>query len=88
MAVSEGKAVVDGVLAMEMERDELQTLVKALCNGGINVVAIHNRMTHEEPQIFLHYWGTGPAELNAGSPNGGLVNFPRHQKLGHPLIQR
>jgi len=36
--------------------------MRALRKAGINVVAIHNHMTHEEPQyIFLHYWGKGPA---------------------------
>jgi hypothetical protein len=31
--------------------------------NGIEVVAVHNHMVHEEPRIFfLHYWGTGPAE--------------------------
>ena len=45
-----------------MEEHELQTVLKALRKGGIDVVAIHNHMTHEEPRIvFLHYWGTGPA---------------------------
>jgi uncharacterized protein DUF1259 len=36
--------------------------LKALRKTGINIVAIHNHMKHEEPQyIFLHYWGKGPA---------------------------
>jgi arsenate reductase (thioredoxin) len=40
--------------------------LKALRKGGINIVAIHNHMTHEEPQyIFLHYWGKGPAAVLA-----------------------
>jgi hypothetical protein len=37
-------------------------VLKALRKAGINIVAIHNHMTHEEPQfVFLHYWGKGPA---------------------------
>lgn len=60
-AGSDGQAVVDGDFAME--EHELQTVLKALRKGGIDVVAIHNHMTHEEPRIvFLHYWGTGPAD--------------------------
>jgi hypothetical protein len=60
-ASSDGQAVVDGDFAMT--EGELQTVLKALRRGGIDVVAIHNHMTHEEPRIvFLHYWGTGPAE--------------------------
>jgi hypothetical protein len=59
-AGSDGQAVVDGDFAME-ER-ELQAVLKALRKGGIDVVAIHNHMTGEEPRImFLHYWGLGPA---------------------------
>lgn len=45
-----------------MLKTELQPVLKALRKAGINIVAIHNHMTHEEPQyIFLHYWGRGPA---------------------------
>ena len=59
-AGSDDQAVVDGDFAME--EHELQTVLKALRKGGIDVVAIHNHMIHEEPRIvFLHYWGTGPA---------------------------
>lgn len=53
-------AFVDGDFAML--ESELQPVLKALRKAGINVVAIHNHMTHEEPQyVFLHYWGKGPA---------------------------
>jgi hypothetical protein len=59
-AGSAGQAVVDGDFAME-ER-ELQTVLKALRKAGIDIVAIHNHMTGEEPRmVFLHYWGVGPA---------------------------
>ena len=35
-------------------------MLKALRGGGIDIVAIHQHMTGEEPRIlFLHYWGTG-----------------------------
>jgi uncharacterized protein DUF1259 len=64
-AGSDVQAVVDGDFAME-ER-ELQAVLKALRKGGIDVVAIHNHMTGEEPRIvFLHYWGVGPAVRLAG----------------------
>jgi hypothetical protein len=53
-------AFVDGDFAML--KSELQPVLKALRRARINIVAIHNHMTHEEPQyIFLHYWGKGPA---------------------------
>lgn len=51
-------AFVDGDFAMV--EGELQGVLKALRKAGISVVAIHNHMTHEEPQyVFLHYWGKG-----------------------------
>lgn len=60
-AGSDDKAVVDGDFAMY--EGELQGVLKALRGHGINVVAIHNHMTGEDPRVvFLHYWGVGPAE--------------------------
>ncbi len=60
-AGSDDNAVIDGDFAMT--EDELQPVLKSLRKGGINIVAIHNHMTHETPRImFLHYWGRGPAK--------------------------
>jgi hypothetical protein len=60
-AGSDSQSVVDGDFAME--ESELQAVLRALRKGGIDIVAIHQHMTGEEPRIvFLHYWGTGPAE--------------------------
>jgi len=58
---SQQAAVVDGDFAML--EDELQNVLRALRHANINIVAIHNHMTHEEPRImFLHFWAKGPAE--------------------------
>jgi len=60
-AGSQRAAVVDGDFAML--EDELQDVLKALRHANINIVAIHNHMTHEQPRImFLHFWAKGPAE--------------------------
>jgi len=60
-AGSNGAAVVDGDFAML--ESELGGVLRALRGAGINVVAIHSHMVHEEPRIlFLHFWGKGPAE--------------------------
>ncbi len=57
-AGSDDKAVVDGDFAMTEQ--ELQGVLKALRGANINIVAIHNHMTGEEPRImFLHFWGVG-----------------------------
>src|SRR5438067_10134689 len=60
-AGSDDQAIVDGDFAML--ESELQDVLKALRAGGINIVAIHQHMTHEQPRIlFLHYWGVGRTE--------------------------
>jgi len=60
-AGTDQQAIVDGDFAMY--EDEVQAVLKSLRKSGINVVAIHNHMTHEQPRVvFLHYWGVGPAE--------------------------
>ena len=54
------KAAVAGDFAMLME--EVAPVIKALVENGMEVVAVHNHMVHEEPKIFfLHYWGVGTA---------------------------
>ncbi len=60
-AGSDDNGVIDGDFAMT--EDELQPVLKSLRKAGINIVAIHNHMTHETPRImFLHYWGRGSAK--------------------------
>lgn len=45
-----------------MLENEVAHVIKALVDNGIEVVAVHNHMVHEEPRIFfLHYWGVGNA---------------------------
>jgi hypothetical protein len=60
-AGSDEHAVVDGDFAML--ESEPQQVLKALRAAGIDIVAIHQHMTGEQPRImFLHYWGVGPAQ--------------------------
>jgi hypothetical protein len=55
------KAAVAGDFTML--EDEVAPVIKALVENGIEVVAVHNHMVHENPKIFfLHYWGVGNAE--------------------------
>jgi hypothetical protein len=56
-----GNAAVCGDFTML--EDEVAPVIKALVENGIEVVAVHNHMVHEEPKVFfLHYWGVGNAE--------------------------
>jgi hypothetical protein len=69
---SDDNAVVDGDFAVT--EDELQSALKAMRVGGINIVAIHSHMTHEQPRIlFFHYWGRGPAKKLAEAIQGALL---------------
>lgn len=55
------KAAVAGDFTML--ENEVEPVLKALIDNGIEVVALHNHMVHEQPRIyFLHYWGIGNAE--------------------------
>jgi hypothetical protein len=71
-AGSDDNAVVAGDFAVT--EDELQPALKAIRVGGINIVAIHSHMTHEQPRIlFFHYWGRGPAKKLAEAIQGALL---------------
>lgn len=65
-AGTDDNAVVDGDFAVL--EGELQPVLKSLRKSGINIVAIHQHMTQENPRyMFLHFWGKGKAESLARS---------------------
>jgi Domain of Unknown Function (DUF1259) len=69
-------AVVDGDFVVL--ESELQPVLKSLRKGGVNIVAIHNHMTAEEPRyFFLHYWGRGPATELANAVKNALDQTAR-----------
>ena len=71
-AGTDDNAVVDGDFAVT--EDELQPALKSLRAAGINIVAIHSHMTHEEPRIlFFHYWGRGPAKQLAEAVKAAMT---------------
>ena len=58
---TDDKAAVAGDVAMLPS--EVNAVLKALRQNGLDVVAIHHHMLDTQPNvIFLHYWGTGPAD--------------------------
>src|SRR6266540_183897 len=71
-AGSDDNAVADGDFAVT--EDELQPVLKSLLKDKINIVAIHQHITHEEPRImFFQYWRRGAAKDLAQAIEGGFV---------------
>lgn len=69
--MSDGKTMVMGDTVML--GSEVNHVIDALRAGGIEVVALHNHMIGEQPQIlFLHYQGMGEAETLAKTVRGAL----------------
>src|SRR3989442_186134 len=63
------------VYKITIGRDDLKVLRK----NGLQVVAIHHHMTNERPMIiFLHYWGTGPAETLAAGFKAAVDELGKH----------
>ncbi len=77
-------ATVDGDFAML--ESELQAVLKVLRQANINIVAIHNHMTHEEPQyVFLHYWGKGNALVMAKALKAAMdTQKPNRAQMAQP----
>ena len=71
-AGSDDDAVVDGDFAVS--EDELQPTARSLLKEKINIVAIHQHMTHEQPRMmFFHYWGRGRATDLAQAIKGAFL---------------
>jgi hypothetical protein len=69
---TDNDAGVDGDFAVT--EDELQPVLKSLRAANINIVAIHQHMTHEQPRMmFLHYWGRGKAAELAAAIKAALA---------------
>lgn len=73
------KAAIAGDFVML--ENEVEPVLKALIENGIEVVALHNHMIHEKPRVFfLHYWGIGPAEKLAQGLRAALDQIGKKQK--------
>jgi hypothetical protein len=71
------KAAIAGDVAML--ESEVTPVLKALRQNGLDVVAIHHHMTSDRPMIiFLHYWGTGPAEKLATGFKAAVNELGKH----------
>jgi len=59
-----GKAAINGDFAMT--QDEVEPVIQALRENGIQVVSLHNHMLKEEPRIFfMHFWANDDAQTLA-----------------------
>ena len=74
---AKGDTAIAGDVAML--ESEVTPVLKALRQNGLQVVAIHHHMTNERPMIiFLHYWGTGPAETLAAGFKAAVDELGKH----------
>ena len=73
---TDADAMVAGDVAML--ENEVTPVLKALRANGISIVAIHHHMTGVQPMVvFLHYYGTGPAEKLATGVRAALAELGR-----------
>ena len=69
-----------------MLENEVEPVVKTLIENGIEVVALHNHMVHEQPRIFfLHYWGVGNAEQLARGLKAALDQTGKSKTGSHSM---
>ena len=67
----DGKAAITGDFVALA--DEVNPLIKALRDNGIEVTAIHNHMLDDEPRaFFIHFWADSDAVTLAKGLRAGL----------------
>jgi hypothetical protein len=80
VGTDENAAVAGDVAMLETE---VNSVLKALRENGLDVVAIHQHMFGTKPNIiFLHYWGTGPAAKLASGFKAALNELGRGSHTG------
>jgi hypothetical protein len=81
-AGSNEDAMVAGDVAMLEE--EVTPVLRALRSEGIDIVAIHHHMTGTSPVVlFLHYYGTGPAEKLARAVRSAVDLLGKSGAVSH-----
>lgn len=65
-SAGEGRAATTGDFVLTAE--EVNPVIQALREHGIEVTALHNHMLEDEPRLFfMHFWGVGaPEDLTGG----------------------
>jgi len=74
----DGKYMVMGDTVML--GSEVNPVIDALRAGGIEIVALHNHMLGEQPQVmFMHYQGSGDAEALARTVRRAIDQLGKRQ---------
>jgi hypothetical protein len=74
-----GKAAITGDFVLTA--DEVNPVIRALRDNGIEVTALHNHMLDEEPRLFfMHFWANDDAQKLAA----GLRAALNHVRLAQP----
>ena len=80
---TDAEAAIAGDVAMLPS--EVTPVLKALRQNGLDVVAIHHHMLDTQPGvIFLHYWGTGPADKLAQGFKAAVDELGKHGAASSP----
>jgi hypothetical protein len=79
---TDADAMVAGDVAML--ESEVTPVLRALRAGGLDIVAIHHHMTGVQPMVvFLHYFGSGPADSLARGVRAALDQLGRPGRAPH-----
>jgi len=69
-----GKAAITGDFVLIAK--EVNPVVRALRDNGIEVTAIHNHMLNDQPRLFfLHFWGNGDVQKMAAGVKAALARI-------------
>lgn len=69
-----GKMAVTGDFVLIAK--EVNPVIKALGDNGIEVTAIHNHMLNEQPRLFfLHFWGNGDVQKMAAGIKAAVAKI-------------
>jgi hypothetical protein len=72
-----GKAAISGDFVMIAK--EIDPVMRALRGAGIEITALHNHMTNDEPRLFfMHFWANQDAQVLARGLRAALdsMNIP------------
>jgi len=73
-----GKAAITGDYVLLAK--EVNPVLKALRDNGIEVTALHSHMLDEQPRLlFMHFWANDDAEKLAKGLKAGLDEVARHK---------